>query len=182
MRREIIVHKKCGFRCVDREPVLIYETKRNKIFYLHTGNQNGNFYFNLPKGKFYTFNKIEVLKNPIPVNLPKLPAPEKNNTLPKKVKVYFLENPHKASIITSINEIKVDPKILNLTLPTIVFIMFHELGHYFYSDEKKCDLFAAVQMMKRGFNPSQCGIAIDNALSEKSFDRKFCLINKMRKL
>jgi hypothetical protein len=60
--------------------------------------------------------------------------------------------------------------------------MFHELGHYFYSDEKKCDLFAAIQMMKRGFNPSQCGIAIDSALSAKSFDRKFCLINKMRKL
>ena len=180
--REIHVHKKCGFRCIDKQPVRIYESKRGKIFYFHTGNPKGEFYFNLPKGKYFSANQLEVLKNPIPVNLPKLPAPEKNNTLPKKVKVYFLENPHKASIITANNEIKVDPKILNLTLPTIVFIMFHELGHYFYSDEKKCDLFAAVQMIKRGFNPSQCGIAIDNALSSKSFDRKYCLINKMRKL
>ena len=179
---KIHVHKKSGFKCTDRQPVKIYELKRGQLFYFHSGNSNGEFYFNLPKGKYYTSNKIEVLKFPVSVNLPKLPAPEKINSLPKKVKVYFLENPHKASIITDLNEIKVDPKILKLSIPTIVFVMFHELGHYFYYDEKKCDLFAAVQMLKRGFNPSQCGIAIDNALSSKSFDRKYCLINKMRKL
>ena len=180
--RNFSVKTKTGFICYDRKEILIYEAKRKRPFYFHGGNKNGNFYFNLPKGDYFTFNSIEKLKKPVFVSLPKLPKPEKNNNLPQKVKVYFLENPNKASIITGLNKIQIDPKILNLSLPSIVFVLFHELGHYFYKDEKKCDLFAAVQMLKRGFNPSQCGIAIDSALSDSSFDRKQCLIDKMIKL
>jgi hypothetical protein len=180
--REFSVKSKTGFCCVDNKPVRIYESKRSKLFYLHSGNPKGNFYFNLPKGNYFTMNEIKPLKKPVFVSIPKLPKKEKKQSLPDSIKVYYLENPNKASIITSINTIQVDPKILKLSLPSIVFVLFHELGHYFYKDEKKCDLFAAVQMLKRGFNPSQCGIAIDSSLSDLSFERKLCLINKMKNL
>ena len=172
---------KTGF-CSNNSPVLIFEKKRNKLFYYHDGNQNGRFFFNLPKGEYYTTNDIEKCGEPIPVNLPILPPPEKRLSLPKKVKVSFLENPNKASILVDKHKIFVDHKIMKLPLPSIIFVLFHEIGHYYYKDEKKCDLFAVREMLKRGFNPSQCGMAIDRALSDKSIDRKLCIIEKMKKL
>ena len=179
--RQFRVLVKTGY-CSKDSPVLIYEKKRKKLFYYHKGNENGRFFFNLPKGEYYTSNNIERCGEPIPVNLPKLPPPEKQKTLPKKVNVSFLENPNKASILVDKHKIFVDPKIMKLPLPSIVFVLFHEIGHYYYKDEKKCDLFAVREMLKRGFNPSQCGIAIDEALSDKSLERKICIIDKMRKL
>jgi hypothetical protein len=176
-----VVDKKTGF-CSHNSPVLIFEQKRKRVFYFHNGNPNGKFYFNLPKGKYFTENKIEKMSFPIPVELPILPAAEKNKQLPKKVTVNFIENPYKASILVDQHKIFVDHKIMKLPLPSIFFVMFHEIGHYYYKDEKKCDLFAVREMLKRGFNPSQCGIAIDQALSEKSRDRKICIIEKMKLL
>lgn len=175
------VDKKTGF-CSFNSPVLIFEQKRKRPFYFHKGNENGRFYFNLPKGNYFTENRIEKLNVPVPVQLPELPPFEKNKPLPKKVKVNFLENPNKASILVDKHKMYVDPKILKLPLPAIHFVLFHEIGHYYYQDEKNCDLFAVREMLKMGFNPSQCGVAIDNALSDKSTDRKMCIIQKMRKL
>jgi hypothetical protein len=175
------VNKKTGF-CTYESPVLIFEQKRNRPFYFHRGNDKGAFYFNLPKGNYYTENKIKPLSIPVPVALPQLPPPEKNKLLPKKVQVNFLENPNKASILVDKHKIYVDPKIMKLPIPAIFFVLFHEIGHYYYIDEKKCDLFAVREMLKRGFNPSQCGIAIDQALSNKSIDRKMCVIEKMKLL
>jgi hypothetical protein len=56
--------------------------------------------------------------------------------------------------------------------------MFHENGHCFYGGEKDknsqryedlefyCDAYACKNMLKRGFNPSQCLYAIELCLSE----------------
>lgn len=175
------VDKKTGY-CSHNSPVFIYEKKRNKLFYYHHGNKKGRFFFNLPKGEYFTNNNIEKLIEPVTVELPILPPAEKSKTLPSKVKVQFLENPNKASILVDKHKVFVDPKILKLSLPSIIFVLFHEIGHYYYKTEEYCDLFAVREMLKRGFNPSQCGIAIDEALSDKSRNRKICIIEKMRKL
>jgi hypothetical protein len=130
------VDKKTGY-CSHDSPVLIFEKKRNKLFYYHRGNLKGRFFFNLPKGEYFTNNRIEKCIEPIPVELPILPPPEKNKQLPNKVKVQFLENPNKASILVDKHKIFVDHKIMKLSLPSIIFVLFHEIGHYYYIDEKK---------------------------------------------
>mgnify|MGYP003346752442 FL=1 len=67
----------------------------------------------------------------------------------------------------------------------MVFVLFHENGHFFYGGEKHgtkayfdnehyCDCYAAKKMLERGFNPSQCLFAVEMCLSEEdsSRDRK----------
>lgn len=176
------LNKKTGVRA-ETYPVLILDYKRKKVFYSHKGHEGKDFYFNLPKGKYIVKSKIVLLKNPIPCALPELPKPEKNLIFPKKVKVRINVNKNKASIWTGLNEVLVDAEIFKKTLPEIVFILFHEAGHYLYYDEKKCDLFAVREMLKRGYNPSQCFFAIRDALGdfESSLERKKCIHSKLFK-
>jgi hypothetical protein len=178
--RKIVVGKKSGF-VAQNSPVIIYD-HRKKIFYSHLGNSNGLFYFNLPKGVYYTNNSLGWLKEPLKDNLPQLPKREKFIPIPKQfkdLKIRIGRNPNKASISVYTNKILVDDKILSLPLPNIIFVLFHEIGHFYFHSEKSCDLYAARQMLKLGFNPSQCGTAIIGTLSEHAENRKQCLIEKL---
>ena len=179
---KIKVLRKTGFKS-QNSPIYIYDAKRRKLFYSHTGNANGEFFFNLPRGEFLTENKLIALKEPLPVSLPKLPRPEKENVFPRSVKIKIEKNPNKASIWIDSHSIQVDPQIFKRTLPEIVFILFHEAGHYLYKDESKCDLYAVHEMLKRGYNPSQCYFAIHNALGDytSSLERKECIHKKLFK-
>ena len=181
--RKIRVLKKTGFKSQD-SPIEILDAKREKLFYSHSGNkQGGYFFFNLPKGEYLSNNFLIALREPIPHALPTLPKPEKENFFPRSVKIKIQQNPNKASIWINSDSIKVDPEIFKRTLPEIVFILFHEAGHYLYKDESKCDQYAVREMLKRGYNPSQCYFAIHNALGqyESSLERKKCIHKKLFK-
>lgn len=172
---------KSGF-CSLTSPVIIYEKKRGLVFYEHKGNPTGEaFYFNLPRGEYLTKNELVKLKEPIPVHLPKLPKPQKNLKFPAKVSISYSKNPNKASVWTALNHIKIDPDMMKRTIPEIMFLAFHEAGHYLYKDEEKCDLFAVREMLKLGFNPSQCFFAVRDALGnfETSVNRKICIYKKL---
>jgi hypothetical protein len=70
-----------------------------------------------------------------------------------------------------------------------MYILLHEVGHYFYSGQGQkseiyCDLFSANEMLKIGFNPSQIKWAQSGTLSnsETSLERKDKVFNHLRNL
>lgn len=87
--------------------------------------------------------------------------------LPKKITLHFAPNPAKAVIDLRSGTIVCDPALRDLPTFCLTFILFHEIGHYFYKDEHMCDLFAAQEMHRRGFNPSQIAAASTMTLGDE---------------
>ena len=137
-----------------------------RVIYSHPNRRKRLIIFNLPNGVFYTKNKIQTInkrKNFVPSfqmlfrEYPK----QWNFKLPNKGKLtnnfVVSRNPNKASIYPEIHKVIVDEKLFSsLPLPCVKFILFHELGHYFYKDEPLADLFAVVCMLQSGFNYHDC--------------------------
>lgn len=94
-----------------------------------------------------------------------LPPPERNRF--KKYTIvtneYLSGTP--ARNYSHIGEIQVSPEFHNLSIQVQRFIVLHEIGHFFYETEWKCDLFALRNYLKLGFNPSNAFLALKNILS-----------------
>lgn len=86
--------------------------------------------------------------------------------IPRRVRIVVSPNPHKAVILLPEGVIILDPSLARLPYFVRVFILFHEIGHYWHEDEAACDAFAAEEMAKRGFNPSQIMAATEMTLSD----------------
>jgi hypothetical protein len=169
----IKINKKEGFFCPS--DVIIF-TPDGLVFY-EKKNLGEGIYFNLPKGEYITeckLNKIGFIN----YSLPKLPPKQKQNKI-GKFKINVSENPNKASIYINSGKIIIDKNIVNKNKYVWVFILLHELGHYFYFNEHYCDLFASRIMLKNGYNPSQIASAIDEGLSSNSNHRKLTLFKKV---
>lgn len=127
--------------------------------------------FNLPAG-LYSSNLPLTKCNPIKYDLPTLPKPNKISPQ-RKFKHFFETNPNKCTVDISTGKIVWDKDFYNsLSRSEIAFIKMHEKGHYYYRGEGQqseinCDIFAARQMLIRGFNPSQIAIAHNNSLSKR---------------
>lgn len=160
---KISVFEKQGFVTHDKY-LRIYD-ERKTLFYFHTLNpEQKTVHFNLPRGIYYTTNSVKqttVRK----YKLPELPKRERNFKQPKKITVVYKENPNKASIFIEKHLIILDPSIKTLSRPQLVYILNHERGHYYYSTEHYCDLYAMREMLKKGFNPSQIAASLHGALS-----------------
>ena len=128
------------------------------------------FTFTLPPGR-YTIHGDAVLLNKMKprkgakVGAPRLP-------LPRRVVLDWCTNPHKCSIDLRAGRIYADHSLKALPAFALVFILFHEIGHYYYQDEAQCDAFAARMMHQRGYNPSQIHLAARMTLSHHSEGRK----------
>ena len=165
----ISIDQKTGFKAVGNTVVIL--DRNLQPFYNWTGKTG--FLFNLPAGIYYTTSIIEKRPKPKIFKIPSLPKPEKPGAkLPKAITIKIGDNPHKASIWTRDNFILFDSGLFKIhSKPRIVYIFLHEIGHYFYRTEWKADLFAAVQMLKKGYNPSQIFDASRNSLSKKNYQR-----------
>lgn len=166
------VNKKSGFSC-NESPVVIYDHRG--VFY-YNPNKKGSLFFNLPPGTYITENNLK----PSPVvsySVKTLPTPERKMMKPKKIKIIKGDNPSKCTIFLDKGLIFIDKKLSEkINTPALTFIIFHELGHYYYGGhkfgspayykaEKKCDEFATFQMIRAGFNPSQIYIGSEISLS-----------------
>lgn len=100
--------------------------------------------------------------------------------LPKKVQLVFAPNPNKCSISLPDGIIICDPSLRRFPSFVLVFILFHEIGHYFYKSEEECDRFAAEEMHRRGYNPSQIDAATRFTLEDTG--RKACNFNTAAQL
>lgn len=137
---------------------------QDKEFY--TFENLKDFKFNLPAGKFKVvsgnFTEIPFSQR----NFIKLPKRERFLKIPKTIKIVKRENPMKAVIYKSEGLIYVDPSIFELPQFCFDFLKYHELGHYYYSTESYCDLFAASKMLAKGYNPSQIYYGIELLCSD----------------
>lgn len=182
----VAVHKKSGFVCY-KSPLIIKDD-RGLPFYemqFHTPA----LYFNLPVGVYSCNQAIEQLPAPVSYSTPSLPKPNKKFKLPSKVKIKVGKNPNKCSVWLrngGTMKILVDESIAALPRPEKVFIFYHELGHYFYSEnglisEANCDSFAQKMMLKRGYNPSQTWKVVHGTLNHYHIERRERTLNNLKK-
>lgn len=163
---------------------------RKKVFYFHP-NKERNITFNLPRGIFFTGNKIE--RKNIFVPYKKFVSPFPKDFL-RQVKVEIKPNPNKATNYRLQKRFVIDPKIaFHEYAPVPVFTIAHEIGHFIHFPkrtlstninsssfkkeadqcEKDADSFAVHYMLGNGYNPTQIKIAKELVLSH--VERKLCL-------
>lgn len=150
--------------------------KNGTPFYVFD-NPNG-FEFTLPKGTYRIsggtmIGRMEKRKGHRAPSHLRFP-------LPKKISLHFAPNPVKAAIDLRSGTVVVDPALRALPSFCLTFILFHEIGHYFYKDEAMCDLFAAQEMHRRGFNPSQIAAASTLTLTDAA--RRRCNFETAKQL
>lgn len=152
------IKSKSGF--ISLEPDVLIFDENKKPFYFR---KNVKGVFNLPSGIYYTNNTLKKTK-PNKYKVRKLPSRERIRPK-RKLSFSFEDNPNKCQINTHTGEIFIDPVFWNsLNRCERNAVMFHELGHFLYSTEIYCDLYATREMIKKGFNPSQIAIAFENTL------------------
>ncbi len=155
---------KVSYVCSD-ENINVFSSS-GRVIYTHPNRRKRSVIFNLPNGIFNTKNNILYVKkkkNFVPsfqMLFKEYPA-QWNWALPKIGELtnnfVISNNPNKASIYPGLHKIIADKKLFeNLPRPCVKFILFHELGHYFYKEESYCDLFAVVCMLQNGFNYYDC--------------------------
>lgn len=169
--QKLTLHSKTGFTTPQRG-VEIYDTK-GRPFYVR---ENVRGVFNLPKGEYLTNDILSKCK-PRKYRVKPLPIRERN--FPKKPFKYVIQpyNSAKCQIDKETGTVYISNEFWkDLNLPEKIFILKHEEGHYRYGTETFCDLYAATEMLKLGFNPSQIKLAIHNTLSPKNWNRKKRLI------
>jgi len=174
---KIICKQARGFQTTDKA-IRVFD-KNRKPFYVFDAKKDVTR-FNLPKGVFYTDNKIIPLKCPVKYRLT-LPPFEREIKRPKKIVVTWGDNPNKATIVLQAGKILIDNSFKNYPSFVPVYVIFHEIGHYRYKSELGADAFARVQMLKRGYNPSQIGMASRLTLSPKSAARIVACFDALKK-
>jgi len=161
-----------GFRCANRE-VKIYDAQA-KPFYFFTLPEHQRFVkFNLPRGKYFTSCDLSEV-NPVKYDLPKLPKRERGGKA-EVFPVHIEPNPNKCTINFDKKIITIDPELTKLPAFVLYYILEHERGHFYYETEKYADLFAAFQMLKNGFNPSQIAQANNLTLTFSPDRKKFAV-------
>lgn len=173
--RVIQVDKITGFRTVNG--VKVFQFGKPLPFYIREIASD----FNLPIGKYSIHGDFVQLSQPVKRKLPVLPKPERNLKVPRVIEVEYGENPNKATINLMRGKILLDNSFLSFPAYVRTFIFFHEIGHYFYSQEKYCDLFAAKKMLEKGYNPSQITTAQNLTLSHFGGERKCFIHDHMKK-
>lgn len=165
--------------------------------YVCIRDENGIFYqpkklpkfFSLPVGKYTTDTPLETIK-PFKRKFPKLPKPNQDKRkfpfqFPANLQFNFFDT-HKRISKAGINlkEGKVYIKktwFETLPTPQRDFVLLHEVGHYHYLEEEKCDLFAQYQMLKRGYNYSQVANIALSLNGSKSSGRIFAAFENVLK-
>jgi len=176
---QLIIHKKTGFKNLTPFNPIIIRDFRGIEFYNTSGLKKVDS-FNLPVGYYYIDQgNIKELPKPVPVDYIEMPTIETWHKNPKEFNIYFSDNPNKCTVDFDSETIVFDHSFKNKPLPQIFFILYHEYGHQYYSTEKYADMYAANMMLKKGFNMSQIGASPLISLSERQYDRKQNLIERL---
>jgi hypothetical protein len=161
MAKVIRTSKKEGFHC-ESDGCIIYDVRGLFLKYIKSVN------FNLPAGT-YTIKSgiVSALEKPVVYPLPVLPITEKHldlsNTNINEIKNSSITK--KACIDVANHDYYINPSWeKTLTTPQLVFCQNHEIGHFFYATQEKCDQWAEYYMLEEGFNPSQIAFASHDTL------------------
>lgn len=173
----ILVKKKTGYRNVTGGPVVLLD-ERGIPFYDTNEVDKKVWEFNLPHGLYYILSgKFREKPSPVEYPLPYLPPAERMKAdNPENYDIKFTENPFTGSVFWDLKGIYLDNSLKDVSIPCLVFVLYHEYGHRYYSTEQLCDLYAKREMLREGYNPSQVNCGIDGTLSDNQLHRKFNII------
>lgn len=140
----------------------------------------------MPPGQYDIHGKFKVIPF-IEYELPELPTREKLYTVPKlkDIKIIFVDGlSHngksiKGRIAIAENLIHLNSSLLNSPSAQLYAVLFHELGHYRYYTEYKCDIYSIRRMLEYGFNPSQMKSFL--SVLKNSNDRKNIIMQTAKK-
>jgi len=146
----------------------IYDRSGRRIYRRFLHPRADNFSVNLPRtGEYFLPDDIEIRDRlhlvPCRVNF-KLPEPERNKYKPFKIEFKADLEGTPARIFTDSGLIEIGPQYQSYDPPTKLFILLHELGHYYYQTEWKTDTFALYWYIKLGYNKSQAFYALTRVL------------------
>lgn len=158
------------FQSLDR--FVIYNNIGKEYFYRYLPPNTKEIKVNIPHRGDYTIKTqgiASITQRPIRItpliNRIKLPPPERNRYKPFTIEHNErLAGESPAIIYTGEGRIYTGYKFKNLTQPIKEFVLCHEVGHYKYSTEKYCDLFAFKEAVKMGNNPSTCMYCLTDIL------------------
>lgn len=128
---------------------------------------------NIPDtGVYYANVNTEANIRPLSINRKvyniSLPDRERWRDRPFKVTYDPKEAKDSPAVIYTFNgDIYTGDKFKEASIPIRVFFLLHELGHFRYQTEKYCDLYATVEFIKMGYNPSTAMYALTDYLKDK---------------
>lgn len=138
-------------------------------YFRYTDGKTPRIKFNVPIPGDYATNVpvtiTKIVSIEIPTNLPVLPTAQRDRLKGDPTVIYdpgWTTSP--ASNFTQENLIVHGPVWKGLIPPMRLFIDLHEVGHFFYLDEDKCDLYALVNFLRMGYNKSTAYYALSNIL------------------
>ena len=184
-----------GFKAYTRE-VRIYDSAGKPFYFFDVKDKLLRPHtFNLPRGQYFSNTPLEKLPAPVQYNLPSLAKPNRYLRKPDRVRIIYGTNPHTCSIDLDRGIIYADKKLKDLPAYMQKFIFLHEIAHHYYGGydfatqkkeytqaEVNCDTYAAFQMLRSGYNPSQAYLTVKNMLGDwKSRHANSLKINKKAK-
>lgn len=214
----MFIDKKCtvygSFTGVLPKTFDVYNSKGELYYRRALNGRTPRVKFNVLHADNYTtnvpFNVIKIGALELPDRLPDLPPYSRNRV--KDVTITY--NPDlsgtPARIHTNTGVIERSPSFFELTKPLRVFILLHEVGHFFYGvnaddintakqfndpvqakaylkkkmlqGEMNCDTFALIHFLRMGFNRSTAFQALKNVLkrSPENMKRLQSLLNNIK--
>lgn len=147
--------------------------------------------FNIPDAGRYTgnvpFEVVKVASIEIPKRFPVLPKPDRDRWKPIKMKYNpKMNTTTPIRIFTDTGVVEYNDRFVSFIQPVQKFLIEHEKGHFFYSDEQNCDLYALVNFLRMGYNQSTAFYSLKNILSRTNENLQrlkaiFSNIQKIRK-
>lgn len=156
----------------------VFDVKNGlKIVFAKTGQiyhqraENGLIAVNFPVVGSYISNADVVSTGELlKFKTMRIPTKEKDYSQPLKFEVR--NQKQLACIYATQGLICVSPEFQNLNYQFQQFIINHERGHLFYFSEPKCDLYATILYLKKGYNKSQIDLCLQNVLTDSSINKK----------
>lgn len=146
----------------------IFDKRGRKIYHRVFKGEADNFTVNMPRTGDYFLDDHTTLKGigPLVKNEIKFTLPPQERSRYKPFEIVYnkrLEGTP-ARIFTEAGIIEVSPRFYEFDPQIRLFILLHELGHYFYKTEWKTDLFALYYYLQLGYNKSQAFYALSRVL------------------
>ena len=155
-------------------------------FFREINGKFGSIKFNLCHAGTYEVNTGTITKI-TPIEITPLPFTMPNPDRDRIKKYRIVYNPSltgsPARNFTNIGLIETGTKFKTYPFPVRFFILLHEIGHFYYSDETNCDLFAAKTFVKMGYNNSTAYYSLSKVLhpsetNNKRLEQLFKHLNK----
>lgn len=160
----------------------LYDSKGRVYYFRFLDGKTPRIKFNIPDADTYTgnhaFSLIKTTGIQLPDSYPTLPPAERDRWKTPT----FVFNPSltgtPARIFTDTGVIEHSPDYYSYPPPVRLFLDLHETGHFLYTTEMYCDLWALLNFLRMGYNRSTAYYTLDKILSRtaENMDRlKFLL-------